>query len=304
MDDMGTRPNRFAALLKVHLVIAAWGLTAALGKAIAMPPLAMLLWRVLLAWLGFWILARRQPVRMPAADRLRWLFLGGLLGLHWVFFFVAGRVSTASISLVALPTAMLWCSLLEPLLLRRFRWSALELGVSLVMIAAVMLIFHVEFSHVLGFGLALLCAAFAAFFALGNKHSSHQLPTSVLGQWQMAGAFVVCLISWLLGERSTLLPSCALDVLLLLVFAWLCTVWAYEGYMQSLRKLPLFTINVIYNLEPIYGILVVSLVFGSREWMSAGFYIGACIIIGSVLMVPWLQRRSDAARNDLSSGSA
>jgi drug/metabolite transporter (DMT)-like permease len=296
MDATVPRSSRLAALIKVHLVIAAWGLTAALGKSIAMPPLAMLLWRVALAWFGFWLLARRHSLQLPTAQRLRWLFLGGLLGLHWVFFFVSGRVSTASISLVALPTAMLWCSVLEPVLMRRFRWSALELGVSLLMIAAVMLIFHVEFNHVLGFGLALLCAAFAAFFALGNKHSRQDLPTSVLGQWQMAGAFIVCLLAWAVGERSTLMPSGWQDVLLLLVFAWLCTVWAYEGYMQSLRKLPLFTINVIYNLEPIYGIIVVSLIFGSREWMSPGFYAGAMIIIGSVLLVPWLQRRSDQAR--------
>ena len=34
------------------------------------------------------------------------------------------------------------------------------------------------------------------------------------------------------------------------------------------------------------------LVFGAKEQMTPGFYAGAAIIIGSVLLVPWLQKRA------------
>jgi hypothetical protein len=47
--------------------------------------------------------------------------------------------------------------------------------------------------------------------------------------------------------------------------------------------------NVIYNLEPVYGILLAMLVFGSSEFMSPGFYVGAGVIIISVLILPWLR---------------
>jgi hypothetical protein len=50
-----------------------------------------------------------------------------------------------------------------------------------------------------------------------------------------------------------------------------------------------FSMNVIYNLEPIYGILLAMLVFGSSELMSPGFYVGSGIIIASVLLLPWLR---------------
>ncbi|MEQ1752460.1 MAG: EamA family transporter, partial [Prosthecobacter sp.] len=68
------------------------------------------------------------------------------------------------------------------------------------------------------------------------------------------------------------------------------TVWAYAGYMEVLQRMSVFTVNVIYNLEPVYGIALAALIFGSQEYMSRGFYIGASIIIGSVLLVPWLTR--------------
>jgi len=60
--------------------------------------------------------------------------------------------------------------------------------------------------------------------------------------------------------------------------------------MLVLRKLPVFAVNVIYNLEPVYGILLAVLIFGSKEHMSGGFYLGASIIVASVILVPWLRR--------------
>ena len=70
-----------------------------------------------------------------------------------------------------------------------------------------------------------------------------------------------------------------------------CTVGAYAGYMVVLRHLDVFSVNVIYNLEPVYGILLAMLVFGAEEKMTGGFYLGAALITGSVLLVPWLRRK-------------
>jgi len=60
--------------------------------------------------------------------------------------------------------------------------------------------------------------------------------------------------------------------------------------MEVLQRMSVFTVNVIYNLEPVYGIILAAIIFGSQEYMSRGFYAGAAIIIGSVFMVPWLTR--------------
>ncbi len=46
-------------------------------------------------------------------------------------------------------------------------------------------------------------------------------------------------------------------------------------------------------MEPIYGILLAALVFGSEELMSRSFYLDAIIIIGSVLLVRWLEKWAD-----------
>lgn len=109
----------------------------------------------------------------------------------------------------------------------------------------------------------------------------------------MSGAAVVSVAGWLWLEGGHVTPPSPVDLLWLLLFASVCTVWAYAGYMDVLRRLSMFTVNVIYNLEPVYGILLAALIFGSQEYMSTGFYFGAAIIILAVILVPWLERWVD-----------
>jgi drug/metabolite transporter (DMT)-like permease len=232
-------------------------------------------------------------LNLSARERWRMFGLGGLLGLHWILFFLSARLATASVSLAAMPTAMLWCSLIEPWMNGTRRWRFLELAVGLVMLGAVWLIYEVEFRHWLGFSIALASAALAALFAVASKQWVSRCHFAVMGALQMSGAAVVCLVGWLWLEGGHVTPPSLVDLLWLLLFASVCTVWAYAGYMDVLRRLSMFTVNVIYNLEPVYGILLAALIFGSQEYMSTGFYFGAAIIILAVILVPWLERWVD-----------
>lgn len=278
--------------LKLHLVIVAWGFTAILGKLINLPAVEVVVWRTALAALGFAWVAKisKRSLHIPSREKRWMIILGGLLGLHWILFFLSARMATASVCLAAMPTAMLWCSLLEPWIDGTRRWRPLELIVGAVIVAAVWMIYEVEFHYWQGFSVALLAALLAAVFAVINKQLVARCHYAVMGTYQMSGALIASLLGWLcITPGQITLPGWS-DVLWLVVLASLCTVWAYAGYMEVLQRMSVFTVNVIYNLEPIYGIALAALVFGSKEFMSRGFYIGAGIIIGSVLMVPWLTR--------------
>ncbi len=278
--------------LLMHLVTLAWGLTAILGKLVSLPAADLVLWRTLLAVAGFALLARalRAPLRLPGPDARHLLGLGALLGLHWVAFFASARVATASVSLAALPTAMLWCSLLEPWINGSRRWRPLELVVGVIVVGAVWLIYEVEFRHWQGLTLGLLAALLAALFIVFSKQVAARRHYAVIGAWQMLGALIVTLATLPFAGAAPAWPS-ASDWPWLLVLSGICTVGAYAGYMIVLRHLDVFSVNVIYNLEPVYGILLAMLVFGAEEKMTGGFYLGASLITGSVLLVPWLRRK-------------
>jgi drug/metabolite transporter (DMT)-like permease len=278
----------------LHLVILAWGFTAILGKLIHLPPVDVVVWRTSLAAVGFALVAwvMRKSLRVPRAEARKMLGVGAILGLHWILFFASARLATASVSLAALPTAMLWCSLIEPLTNGSRRWRPLELIVGVVIVGAVWMIYEVELRYWLGFTVGIVSAFLAALFAVINKQMVARWHYGIMGAYQMTGAFAVSLAAWLVllpisTERTLPSPS---DAAWLLLLASICTVGAYAGYMHVLRRLSVFAVNVVYNLEPVYGIVLAVLIFGSREHMSGGFYIGAGVIVGSVILAPTLNR--------------
>ncbi len=278
--------------LKLHLVILAWGFTAILGKLITLPAVEVVVWRTALAALGFaWVTRQaKQSLYLPTREKRWMLILGVLLGLHWILFFLSARLATASVSLAALPTAMLWCSLIEPWIDGSRRWRPLELVVGAIMVGAVWMIYEVELRYWQGFSVALIAALLVAIFAVINKQLVSRCHYAVMGTYQMTGALGVSVLGWLwLTPGQVTLPD-GQNLLWLVILSTLCTVWAYAGYMEVLQRLSVFTVNVIYNLEPVYGIILAAIIFGSQEYMSQGFYVGASIIIGSVFMVPWLTR--------------
>ena len=279
--------------LQIHLVVLAWGFTAILGRWIDLPPVDLVIWRSGLAALGFGLLAlmRGEELWSDKGRAMRLMAVGCLLGWHWVLFFLSARLATVSVCLAAMPTAMLWCSLIEPLVNGTRRWSWVELLVGVVMVGAVWLIYQVEFSHWWGFTVGLIGAVFAAVYAVLTKQVVGRLPGSVIGFYQLTGATlgVLMVLPWM-GEAGGLRWPVLADWGWLMMLAWVCTVGAYLGYIDALTRVSMFTVNVIYNMEPVYGIVLALLFFGESEKMSPGFYLGAGIILAVVLVMPFAGR--------------
>lgn len=283
--------------LQIHLVILAWGFTAILGRWIDLPPMGLVIWRAGLAALGFAAVALMMGVPLRGDKRrvLALLGTGFLLGWHWVLFFLSARLATVSVSLAALPTAMLWCSMIEPLVDGTRRWRVGELLVGLVMVGAVWLIYQVEFDHWQGLTVGLAAAFLAALYAVLTKQAVVRCPGLTIGFYQMTGALIGVVLGLpLMGEDAVLGWPEGEDWLWLLVLAWACTVGAYLGYIDALKRVSVFTVNVIYNLEPVYGIVLALWFFGEAEKMSLGFYAGSAVIVGVVLALPWVKRRRAA----------
>jgi drug/metabolite transporter (DMT)-like permease len=289
-------------MLQLHLVVLAWGLTAILGKLITLPPVEVTVWRTALAASGLaviaWIIG--LSLRVPGRVMLQLFGTGVLIGWHWASFFLSARLSTASVCLAAMPTIMIWCSLIEPLMNGSRRWSKAELLTGAVMVGAVWIIYQFEFRHWLGFTVGLASALIAAVFSVINKFLTEKHPPVTICCYQMIGACVACLL--LLPLASAQLPALpsTTDFLWLLVLSQVCTVGAYLGYLDVLRRMSVFTVNVVYNMEPVYGIILAALIFGDKEHMSGGFYLGAGIIIVIVTVMPWLQRRTKRDQPPLS----
>ena len=82
---------------------------------------------------------------------------------------------------------------------------------------------------------------------------------------------------------STIVPG-LLDFTYLLLLASVCTIGLYLLQIQVLKKISAFTVNLSYNLEPIYSIILAMLLFSEAKELNAAFYIGLGVIILSVIL--------------------
>ena len=74
------------------------------------------------------------------------------------------------------------------------------------------------------------------------------------------------------------------DFINLLLLASICTIGLYILQIQVLKTISAFTVNLSYNLEPVYSILLAMLLFNEAKELNISFYIGLSIIILSVIL--------------------
>lgn len=293
MHDVPTKQQDF---LKLHFVIFLWGFTAVLGKLIELPSLQIVLLRSGIAALALLLfLGRAAAIR----SGLAWALIGNgaLLGLHWVLFFAAAKVANVSICMVGMATVSLWTALLEPILLDRGRIKPLNLGLGLIVIAAVAIIFRSESGHTFGLTVSVIAAWMAALFSTLNGRFARLAERQVLVMYEMAGSAIFCGLAiavWVMSGNAAQVPRwvpIGVEWLWLGVLIFVCTIYAYGQYVALLRRLTVFTINFANNLEPVYGIILGAVLFGDHRYLSESFYLGAAIILAAVVCQPILSAR-------------
>ena len=223
-----------------------------------------------------------RPARIDGYNEGRWI----VLGLHWVFFYGSIKASNVSIGVVCFSLVGFFTAFLEPLI-NCHRVSFKEVVFSLLTLFGVVLIFHFDTRYRLGIGLGIISSALAALFTITNKKIGNNYSTSTMLLYEMVGGFIglSCILPFYLRyfPVSTIVPG-LLDFTYLLLLASVCTIGLYLLQIQVLKKISAFTVNLSYNLEPIYSIILAMLLFSEAKELNAAFYIGLGVIILSVIL--------------------
>ena len=287
----------FKNYLHLHFLVVIWGFTAILGLLITIPPVEVVFYRTLISFVGLGMLMYINKLSFDIGrNEIIKLFLtGSLIAGHWILFFASARVSTASVCLAGMATTSFWTSLLEPLFLKK-RVKLYEVFLGLIVIAGLYIIFHFEFNHALGLFMALVSAFLAALFTVINARFAKMHHHHTVTFYEMVGACISIVLFFPLyklffAENQYInLRLSYPDLFYISILAIVCTVYAYSASIEIMKKISAFSINLTVNLEPVYGIILAVLIFGDKEKMQAGFYIGALIILLSVLAYPFLNK--------------
>ncbi len=284
-------------LISLHILVLIFGFTAILGLLIKMPAIEITFYRTLLACILLAAFFWKRVSRSGAGRRitLQILLTGILISGHWIFFFLSARVSTASICLAGLATTALWTAIFEPFFFKK-RISLIDLAFGVSVFLGLWVIFRFEFDHALGLVLAILSAILAALFSILNalfvkKENPYRITFLEMGSASLFTLLMIPLYSFLsFGGVKIEFSLDGMDWFYLLILAGICTVYAFSASVELMKRMSPFTINLTLNLEPVYGIVLALLVFGEKEKMSPGFYLGTVFIVLNLILYPMIKR--------------
>jgi len=273
--------------LLLHLIVFVWGFTAILGNLITLEALPLVWYRIVIAVITLLLLFafKRQTLQESKSNITKFLAAGIVIALHWLTFFWAIKVSNVSVTLACLSTGAFFTSILEPIFYKR-KIIAYEVFFGFIVVCALGLIFSVSTEYVEGIMLALSAACLSAVFSIINGKFAQHSSASIITFYEMVGGLIILSLYLLLSGGFTVefFTVTTNDWLWLLVLGTFCTAFAFIGSVYVMKYITPFTVMLTINLEPVYGILLAILIFKDSEKMSPEFYVGALLILSTVIM--------------------
>ena len=276
------------SLLRLHLSILIAGFTGILGKLIELDSFALSGYRSLFTAAMFFcfLLLTKSLIKIPASHCIKIVALGMLLGIHWIFFYGSIKFANVSIAVVCLSSMGFFTSLLEPLFLKR-KLQIKEIIYSLISIIGILFIFKFDSQYRLGIIIGFISAFLASTYTILNKKFVVSYNVKTLLLYEMLGAsifFILCTpiyINILSFERLIGTQS---DYIYLLLLSSVCTIGLYLLQISVVKVISAFTVNLSYNLEPIYSIILAMIIFKEGKELNFSFYVGLLLIILSVAL--------------------
>ena len=280
-----------STLIILHTAVFLAGGTGIFGRLIALSGLPLVWYRILVSvatlFLVLALTKRLHRVARPAL--LRIAACGILLALHWVCFYASIQASNVSVGVACIATTCFFTTLFDPLINRSKRFSWPEILISFISIAGVLLIFSLDVRYRLGIAFGLLSAAIYSVFAIFNVNvaarTGEDTPTMLF--YELIGGALFLTLCMPLYAR--LFPSepvapVGIEYLWLLLLGSVFTIVPFLFQLQALRKLNAFTVNLTYNLEPVYSIAIAALLFGEQREVGWSFWVGLALIVISVVL--------------------
>ena len=279
---------KFKNQLHLHFLVFIAGFTAILGELISLEAIPLVWYRMLIAGVlmfGF-IKIKKISLVVPFKTILKFFLAGIVIALHWITFFAAIKVSNISITLAMFSTGAFFASLIEPIFYKR-KIIPYEIIFGLLVIAGVFMIMQTEIKYLLGICLGITSALFSSLFAVINgKFVAHHNASTISFYEFISGVFFISLYIAFSndGFDASFFKLSINDWLYLGILASVCTAYAFIASVYVMRYITPYSVVLTYNLEPIYGIFLALLFFPKTEVMPPIFYIGAALIICTVLM--------------------
>ncbi|ETZ22140.1 DMT family transporter [Pedobacter sp. V48] len=274
--------------LVLHFAVLLAGFTGIFGKLISLNEGLLVWYRVFFSSIILLLVLKMFKVKVSITSKQKFDIakIGVFITIHWIFFYASIKYANISIGVVCYCLTSFFTAIFSPLINRQ-KFNLTELLLSLLTLAGIALIFHFDSSYQLGIGLGVLSSAFAAIYTIYNERLVRKYDSRIINYYQMIGGTIALGISLPFYlhyfPAPSLLPSLK-DTAYLLLLASFCTVGLYVLFAESLKRISAFTVNLSFNLEPIYAIILAFLFFNESKELNVSFYVGLLFVMASVIL--------------------
>lgn len=280
--------NKLKNYLHLHLLVFIAGFTAILGELISINAVSLVWYRMVIAsiLMLLFIKFRKINIAITLKTLVKFSIAGILIALHWITFFESIKQSNISIALSMFSTGAFFAALMEPLFFKRkIIWYEIFFGI--LIIFGVLLITRAEMEYINGIILGISAAFFSTLFAVINGKLVKRYSASIISFYEfISGVIFITLfiIFFKDGFSFEFFNLSVSDWTYLFILASICTAYSFIAVVHIMKYISPYTVVLSYNLEPIYGIILALILFPQKEKMSTEFYIGAAIIISTVIL--------------------
>lgn len=290
-------------LILYHFIVFLYGFTSVTGVLISLAALPLVVYRMLIAAAGlamFFLFFHLSYFRLA---RPLWgkVVLGGILiGTHWVTFFYAIKIAGVSLALSMMATGALITAFIDPLISKR-KLLGYEVFFGGITALGITIIYQAEFEHLKGISIALLSAFLSSLFTILNGKMVQEARAITLSFYELLVGSLVGIVVAYFSDMLTIqaFTPQGWDWLWLLLLGLLGTSFAFNMSIQVMRHLSSFTIMMVINLEPIYGILLALAIWNEKAFMSVSFYIGFFIVLLAILMHGMYKHRKEGQKKSV-----
>ena len=286
--------NKFLNYAALHFAIFSWGASGVTANLMSLSAAGITVYRAIIAFVILLIINQfiKSTVKLTMREKLQMLLTGVILGIHWWCFFESIKQSTVSIGLICIASGPIFIALLQPIVDRtKIKKSQLILGST--SIVALAIIFEFESQYTLGILIGLFAGLLDAFYTFFTSRTNQKIASSVMVQYQLLGAAAVIFGLYVIIEPDWdwLALTTNADIWGVLFLGVVCSAMAMTLYVFAVKKLSAFTAILSLNLEAVYGIALALIIFGEKEYMSAGLYFGGAMLICCVIADGYLSRK-------------
>ncbi|SIQ60694.1 DMT family transporter [Maribacter ulvicola] len=274
--------NHIQHLLEINLAMLFIATSGALGRYVQLPVTVTIGIRAILAFVAllFYCKWKGFSLKIDKKDALV-IFLSGLLmGVHWITYFYALKLSNVAIGMLSIFTYPVITAFLEPFLLKT-KFQLVHLLLAVLVLTGMYFLsptldFENKYTIAIGFGVLSALAYSLRNIMMKKKVSKYN--GSMLMTYQTAIVGLVLFPFMFSVPFEAILNQWEV----LVALAILTTAIGHTMFLMTFKHFNITTVSILSSVQPVYGILIGALFLS--EIPKGTTILGGLLILSSVVI--------------------